>query len=184
VVSDHSSAFQLDLSDPLVFRQAFDEHERRVFTTALGVLGDPARAQDVVQDVFLRVWRRPGAFDPARGELGLYLRLIARSRALDVLRESGAAGRADERLRRAPEPDGDANPALALEQSDDAERVRAAVGRLPPPQREAVVLTYWCGLTAEQVARRTGAPVGTAKSRIRLGLRRLRVEFDRLAPAC
>ena len=73
----------MDLSDPPTFAREFRRHERRVHAAALRILGDPARAQDVVQDVFLRLWRRPQAFDATRGELGAYLRLMARSRALD-----------------------------------------------------------------------------------------------------
>src|SRR5215218_10877015 len=88
----------LDLSDPRQFQQAYDEHHRGVYAAALRILGNTAQAQDVVQDVFLRVWRRPRAFDARRGELGSYLRLMARSRALDLWREGQAAGRASDRL--------------------------------------------------------------------------------------
>jgi RNA polymerase sigma-70 factor (ECF subfamily) len=77
----------MDLSDPKVFRQVFEEHERGVHAAAMRILGNAAQAQDVVQDVFLRVWRRPTSFDARRGELGSYLRLMARSRALDLWRE-------------------------------------------------------------------------------------------------
>jgi DNA-directed RNA polymerase specialized sigma24 family protein len=68
---------QMDLSDPQTLRRVFEEHERGVYATALRILGNPAQAQDVVQDVFLRIWRRPGAFDARRGEVGSYLRMIA-----------------------------------------------------------------------------------------------------------
>src|SRR5918998_1521684 len=88
----------IDLSDPAAFGRAYDEHSRGVYSAAFRILGNAAQAQDVVQDVFLRVWRRPGSFDARRGELGSYLRLMARSRALDVWREGQAAGRASDRL--------------------------------------------------------------------------------------
>src|SRR3954463_5247123 len=87
------------LSEPEGFRQAFTEHHRKVYAAAYGVLGDAALAQDVVQDVFLRVWRRPSAFDPHRGDLGAYLRLMARSRALDLWREGQVRTRAADRLK-------------------------------------------------------------------------------------
>src|SRR5215210_863745 len=89
----------MDLSDPQTFRQVFEEHERGVHAAAMRILGNAAQAQDVVQDVFLRVWRRPSTFDARRGELGSYLRLMARSRALDLWREGQAAGRASDRLK-------------------------------------------------------------------------------------
>ena len=89
----------LDLSDPQVFQRVYDEQSRGVYAAAFRILGNAAQAQDVVQDVFLRVWRKPGTFDAKRGELGSYLRLMARSRALDLWRESQAAGRASDRLK-------------------------------------------------------------------------------------
>ena len=170
----------MDLRDPAAYRQAYADHHRGVYAAAFRVLGDAALAQDVVQDVFLRLWRRPAAFDPRRGELGAYLRLIGRSRALDLWREGQVRGRAADRLKlaRAPEePPVDVHSGSPAEREHDRADVRAALGKLPQAQREAIVLAYWGGLTAEQIARRADVPLGTAKSRIRLGLARLRDEF-------
>src|SRR4051812_50042052 len=75
------------------FRQAYLDHHRAVYAAAFGVLRDSALAEDVVQDVFLRLWRRPGAYDERRGDLGTFLRLIARSRALDLWRGAPGGGR-------------------------------------------------------------------------------------------
>jgi RNA polymerase sigma-70 factor (ECF subfamily) len=163
-----------DLRDHAAFSRAYAQHARSVHTAALSVLRDHARAQDVVQDVFLRLWRRPEAFDMRRGALGPYLRLMARSRALDVLRESRATDRIGDQLRRATErPELGADTRLAPERQD----LRVALRALPERQREAVVLTYWAGLTAEEVARHADVPLGTAKSRVRLGVRRLRATY-------
>jgi RNA polymerase sigma-70 factor (ECF subfamily) len=175
----------MDLSDPTTFARVYDEHYRGVHATAYRVLGNAAQAQDVVQDVFVRVWKNPQKFDARRGELGSYLRLMARSRAVDLWRESQAAGRASDRLKvvvahEAPR-DADQPDHLALQDADRS-TVREALGRLPDPQREALVLAYWGGLTADQIAVRAGVPLGTAKSRIRLGLTRLRGELADLAP--
>src|SRR3979409_2336207 len=87
------------LSAPAAFERAYDQYARGVYRAAYRVLGSAAQAQDVVQDVFLKLWREPGKFDVRRGELGSYLRLMARSRALDTWREGQAAGRASDRLR-------------------------------------------------------------------------------------
>jgi RNA polymerase sigma-70 factor, ECF subfamily len=166
-----------DLTDPARFEQAYDEHHRSVYATAFRVLGNGVQAQDVVQDVFLRLWRRPRTFDAGRGELGGYLRMMARSRAVDVWREAQAAGRATDRMKIVvadEEPRVDGSPAAMAERADDGEVVRAAIGRLPFPQREALVLAYWGGLTADEIATRIEVPLGTAKSRIRLGLEKLR----------
>lgn len=169
-----------DLTDPAVFERAYDEHSRSVYAAAYRVLGNSAQAQDVVQDVFLRIWRRPRTFDAGRGELGSYLRMMARSRALDLWREGQAAGRASDRLKVAvaqAEPrDEVERPSAQAERREEGETVRAAVRRLPDAQREAVVMAYWGGLTADEISRRIEVPLGTAKSRIRLGLEKLRSE--------
>jgi len=169
-----------DLTRPDGFERAYDAHHRGVFTAAHRILGNAVQAEDVVQDVFLRVWRNPGRFDQRRGELGSYLRMMARSRALDLWREGQALGRASDRLK-VVVVDRDAGrvderPAAALERDDDRAAVRDALRHLPMAQREAIVLAYWGGLTADQVAQRADIPVGTAKSRIRLGLAKLREE--------
>jgi RNA polymerase sigma-70 factor (ECF subfamily) len=176
----------MDLSDPVTFGRIYDEHRRSVYATAHRVLGNSTAAQDVVQDVFLRVWRNPQKFDAGRGEVGSYLRLMARSRAVDLWREGQASGRAEDRLkvvvsREAPRPE--AQPDHVALAAADRSSVRAALGRLPAPQREALVLAYWGGLTADQIATRAGVPLGTAKSRIRLGLARLRAELPLQADA-
>jgi RNA polymerase sigma-70 factor, ECF subfamily len=178
------SPMAMELADPQTFRQVFEEHERGVHAAALRILGNPAQAQDVVQDVFLRIWRRPGSFDSNRGEIGSYLRMMARSRALDLWREGQAAGRASDRLTvvvSSEEGRLEDQPAAVLERDDTRESVREALRLLPEPQREALVLAYWGGLTADQIARREHVPLGTAKSRIRLGLARLRQECPALA---
>jgi RNA polymerase sigma-70 factor (ECF subfamily) len=170
----------MDLHDPTTFARVYDEHHRALQGVALRVLGDPARAQDVVQDVYARIWRDPARFDARRGTLGPYLRLMARSRALDVWREGQAAGRATVRLEglASTSSAGIADrPHVAAERHTDRDLLRAALRELPQPQREALVLAYWGGLTAEEIARRAEIPLGTAKSRIRLGLAKLRDEL-------
>ena len=87
------------LDDPATFSAAYDEHHRGVYGAAYRILNNVAQAQDVTQDVFLRVWRNPTKFDARRGELGSYLRSWPRSRALDLWREGQAAGRASDRLK-------------------------------------------------------------------------------------
>ena len=167
----------LDLSDPAQYQRAYEEHHRSVYTAAFRVLGNAAQAQDVVQDVFLRVWRHPAKFDARRGDIGSYLRVMARSRAVDVWREGQAAGRAGDRLKVAvshDEPRADERPAEATEREAARRAVRDELRQLPGPQREALVLAYWGGLTADEIARQSQVPLGTAKSRIRLGMARLR----------
>jgi RNA polymerase sigma-70 factor (ECF subfamily) len=177
----------IELNDPATFQRVFAEHERGVYAAAFRILGNGAQAQDVVQDVFLRLWRRPRSFDEGRGALGSYLRLMARSRALDLWREAQAAGRASDRLKHVVADEDlrlDVQPAPAAERAQARGVLGDALRRLPEAQREALVLAYWGGLTADEVARRSSVPLGTAKSRIRLGLSKLRDECgDALAIA-
>ncbi|MBO9532079.1 MAG: sigma-70 family RNA polymerase sigma factor [Solirubrobacteraceae bacterium] len=175
----------MNLAEPATFDRIYREHRRAVFLTAMRITKDPALAEDVTHDVFVRLWRRPARFDDARGELGPYLRLMARSRALDLWRERQAAGRAQDRLVVAagidPEPQPD-DPSMRAVAGERAATVREALHELPEPQREALVLAYWGGLTAEEIARRIGVPLGTVKSRIRLGLAKLRTSAGGLLP--
>jgi RNA polymerase sigma-70 factor (ECF subfamily) len=163
------------------FERLYDEHARGVFSVACRVLGDATQAQDVVQDVFLSLWRDPARFDPRRGPVGHYLRMVARSRALDIWREAQVASRARTRLRgvaRVAEEPLDERPAAAAERHVGIAVVRRELMRLPDVQREAIVLSYWGGLTAEQIAANSGTPVGTVKSRIRLGVIKLREKCE------
>ena len=166
-----------------VFERAYRVHARGVFHVALQVLGDQSQAQDVVQDVFLRLWGEAARYDPSRGPIGSYLRMLGRSRALDIWREAQVAGRANDRMRAlaaADEGPLEQRPLAAVEQHAGEAVVRRALRRLPDVQREAIVLAYWGGLTAEQIAASSGAPLGTVKSRIRLGVLKLR---EQCAPA-
>ncbi|HEX8104790.1 MAG TPA: sigma-70 family RNA polymerase sigma factor [Solirubrobacteraceae bacterium] len=165
-----------ETSAPVPAATAYDVHAGDVFRTAYAILGDAHLAADVTQDVFTRLWARPDRYDASRGELGSYLKLVARSRAIDVWRRGTMGRRLQERLETEPP----AAPVVAEDAGELADRraraaaVRAAVQRLPHAQREAIALTYWGGLSAPEVAARAGVPLGTIKSRIRLGLARLR----------
>src|SRR3954447_10118647 len=117
-----------DLRDHAAFSHAYGQHARSVYAAAMGVLNDHARAQDVVQDVFLRLWRRPEAFDMRRGALGPYLRVMARSRALDVLREGRASDRVGDRLRFATDR---LEPALDARLAPERHDLRVALRALP-----------------------------------------------------
>ncbi len=155
------------------FAEIYAEHAPGVLRVALRVLGDQALAEDVAQDVFLAFWRGT-AYDESRGALGPYLKLMARSRALDVWRRNRAGERATIALRdrAASEPPAD-QPAHVVLRAADRESARRSVRSLPAAQRQAIGLTYWGGLTMEQAAEVEGIPVGTAKSRVRLALQKL-----------
>ena len=167
-------------TDP-TFDAIYRKYWRGVFGAAYRVLGRVAEADDVAQEVFTKHWRQPKRFDANRGELGGYLRLQARSRALDLWRREHAAARARERLALLTVPDelpAEERPADAAERALMRPTITAALHRLPIAQREALLLAYWGGYTADEIARRAGVPLGTAKSRIRMGLDRLRDDTE------
>jgi RNA polymerase sigma-70 factor (ECF subfamily) len=169
----------VDLGDPNQFETAYRSHARRVRAAAQRVLVDAGAAEDVVQEVFLKLWLRPELFDARRGSLAAFLCVMARSRALDRLRAEGALDRARGRLAelRALEPATADSPVSALERHDEREELRRALMRLPQAQRETVALAYGGELSSVEIARRTGVGRATARSRLRLGIGKLRADL-------
>jgi RNA polymerase sigma-70 factor, ECF subfamily len=169
----------VDLGDPTQFELAYRTHRRRVRAAAQRVVIDAGVAEDVTQEVFLKLWLRPELFDSRRGSLAAFLCVMARSRALDRLRAEGALDRARGRLAeyRAVEPVVAEEPVAALIRSDEREELRHALLKLPPAQREALTLAYGRELNSVEIARRTHVGRATARSRMRLGLAKLRTDL-------
>ena len=165
----------MNLRDPEAVQTVYAAHSRRVYANAYRILHDATRAEDTVQDVFLRLWLHPDRFDEKRGDLGSYLALMARSRALDLARSEAASTRAGDRLAAAVEADPPRveRPDEKVEARERSTGLRAAVACLPKLQREAVALAFWGDLPAREIAARTNVPLGTARSRLRLGLEKL-----------
>jgi RNA polymerase sigma-70 factor, ECF subfamily len=158
--------------DEKALREAIDKYGRVVFGVARRVLAEASLAEEVVQDTFLALWRRPGAYDPARGSLQTFLLGVARNKAVDLVRREESLRRAREALTMEAETaDGDPDGEVGVE---EREVVRAALARLSPLQREAIVLAYFGGRTYREVAHELGIPEGTAKTRLRDGLMKLR----------
>ncbi len=158
--------------DQAAMSELYDRYGKVVYAVALRVLQDTAAAEDVLQDVFLQLWRNPNAFDASRGSLAAWLAVIARHRSIDRLRQ------------RRPETDiEDCVISSGTDLADEAERVlvvekvRRALAEMSPDQRSALELAFFQGLTHSEIAEKTGEPLGTIKTRIRTGLRQLRAKF-------
>jgi len=159
---------RIQARDTAAFEALYDGYHRLVFGIGLRMLGDPALAEDVTQAVFLKVWTSPESF--RGGSFTAWVSRVTRNRALDVLRS------------RALRPESELPAELPLDASLDddvlarldAERVRDALATLPPEQRSLIELGFFGGITHQELALRTATPLGTVKTRIRSGLRRLR----------
>ena len=153
----------------------YDRHSARLLGLAHRILGDTGEAEEVLQETFLYAWRAASTFDPSRGSVLAWLIVATRSRSIDRLRArrpSIARGPADsDPLERLSAP-GDIEAESAAREWEA--ECRAAIGKLPAEQREALELAYFEGLTHAEIAERTGSPLGTVKTRIRLGLMKLR----------
>jgi RNA polymerase sigma-70 factor (ECF subfamily) len=177
--SDALLARRLAAGDDHALAEVFDRLAPAVYSAALGVVGEGAAAQDVVQNVFLELWTRPDRYNPAAGTLRTYLIVLAGHRAVDMVRsERRRAARQERHLRltprrRLPSACDEVMAAAA------AGAVRDAVRRLPREQRRVVELAYFEGLSYREVALAAGIPEGTAKSRLRLALAKLKTMLDR-----
>jgi RNA polymerase sigma-70 factor (ECF subfamily) len=170
---------RLAAGDDGALAEAFDQLGSAVYGAALRVLGEWTAAQDIAQDVFVELWSHPDRYDPAAGSLRTYLTVLARRRAIDMVRSELRRIARQERNHRLTPHQGIASPSDEVEAAEAAGVVRAAVRLLPDSQREVVELAYFGGLSYREVALAIGIPEGTAKSRLRLALAKLESVLDR-----
>jgi RNA polymerase sigma-70 factor, ECF subfamily len=162
--------------DSRSLQEAYRQHEGCVFALARRLLIETSMAEEVVQEVFLRLWKDPGRFDADRGSLRSFLLAEAHGRSVDLLRSETARRAREDRDARRMVPPLDID--REVEQMETVERVRGAVAALPAAERAAIELAYFGGHTYVEVARLLGEPEGTVKSRIRTGLTRLRDQME------
>jgi RNA polymerase sigma-70 factor (ECF subfamily) len=154
--------------------QLYDRYSGLAYGIALRVLGDPGRAEDAVQEAFLNVWNRAGAFDPARGSLRSWLLTAVRNRSIDYLRGRGAHERREQDLEPVAATVGShSDPWHEVSLKLERDAVREALTSLPPEQRQAVELAYFGGYSQSEIADMTRVPLGTVKGRLRLALEKL-----------
>lgn len=158
--------------DERAMGELYDRYSGVVYGVALRVLGNTSSAEDVLQEVFLQLWRNPQSFDADRGRLAPWLAVIARNRAIDLLRK------------RPMEDDIDELPiSTGVNLEDEAaermaiSKARVVLGQLPQDQRRALEMAFFEGMTHTEIAAKTGDPLGTVKTRIRSGLLALRKAF-------
>ena len=160
--------------DQQAFAELYDLTSSRVFGLAVRVVRDPAQAEEVTQEAFLEVWKTSSRFDPARGSALSWLMTICHRKAVDRVRSAEASTRRDTSFHQQNQTIDHDVTADAAQASMEAQRVRGALKGLTEVQREAIELAYFGGYTHSEVAGILNLPVGTAKTRIRDGLIRLR----------
>lgn len=180
------TASRLGAVDHRALADLYDRHVRPVYSLAVRIVRNHADAEDIVQEVFVQAWRQASRFDPARGSIASWLLMITRSRAIDRLRRGRALATRIQEASIEPEArrcDVADSPEIAVLGDEETRRVRRALERVPVDQRAAIELAYFEGLTHSEIANRLNQPLGTVKTRIRLGLIRLRDEIFRDTPA-
>lgn len=150
----------------------YDRYGRLVFSVALRVTGDRESAEEITQDTFLRLWQQAGRFDPERGSCAAWLATIAQRRAIDELR--GRRGTSRRREVALPELVADEQDLGLADLSQLRADLQSALAELPPPQREAIELSYFGGLSRQEIAAQAACPLPTIHTRLRLGMEKLR----------
>lgn len=171
-VDDMRLVARVRAGDQQALSELYDRYSKVVYGVALRILHDTGAAEDLLQDIFLQLWRKPDAFDSSRGSLAAWLAVIARHRSIDRLRQ------------RRPETNiEDCVIVTATDLRDETERslviekVRVVMNEMGPDQRTAMEMAFFEGLTHTEIAEKTGEPLGTIKTRIRSGLQMLRARF-------
>ena len=158
--------------DEYAMASLFDRYSKVVYSVALRVLRDPASAEDVLQEVFMQIWRNPNGFVATRGSLGGWLAVVARNRSIDALRRKRPSEQVDDMALAS-----NYNLADEAERNSLMEKARGVIHQLPIEQRKTLEMAFFDGLTHSEIAEMTGDPLGTVKTRIRSALTTLRKAF-------
>lgn len=155
----------------------YDRHASALLALAMRVLGSRDEAEEVLQDSFVKIWQEAATYDASRAGFRAWACTIVRNRALDLLRRRGTAART---AAVSESPEAVAGPDAAAAESETSKRIRAALAGLPDVQRTALELAYYDGLTHVEIATKTNAPLGTVKTRILDGMRKLKAALEDL----
>ncbi len=177
-LNDEELMQRLSYRDLRAFEALYDRYGDLVYSTCLRVVRDAQLAEDIVQEVFLRLWRKPESYVAQRGRFPTWLLSVTRNRSVDEIRSRGRRQRHENTSPQQQErelPAGqEQDPALSAQLADEQRLIRAALAELPEEQRLAIELAYFGGLTQQEIAAKLSQPLGTVKTRIRLGMQKLR----------
>jgi RNA polymerase sigma-70 factor (ECF subfamily) len=174
-LADQAALTRMARGDHSALAELYDRRVRLVYSLAFRILRERADAEDVVQEVFTQVWTQAGRYDPARGAVAAWMLTVTRTRAIDKLRSRSARLEVGANVHTSDAaPDSAALQDLQLLSAEQVDSIRSAVNELPAPQRTALELAYYEGLTHTEIAERLSEPLGTVKTRIRQALIKLR----------
>jgi len=173
--ADEDSALlqRIRQGDQTAMAEVFDRYGRAVYSVALRILKDSGNAEDVMQEIFFQIWRNSDSFVQGRGSLGAWLVVVARNRSIDLLRRRKPTDSVDDVVLASP-----CNLAAEAEHNAMIEKVRKVLQDLPAEQQRSMEMAFFEGLSHSEIAERTGDPLGTVKTRIRLALITLRKAFQ------
>ena len=178
-MSDAALVVAVAARNQAALAELYQRHSASVYGLARRLLGTGPGAEDVTQEIFVRLWSQPERFDAERGSLRSYLLAQTHSRSIDIIRSTNARRNREERDARLTETDQVLDPVEeAGTRIEDRERVRSVLAALPENERKAIELAYFGGRTYQEVAQALDIPEGTIKSRIRTGLRRMKAELQ------
>jgi RNA polymerase sigma-70 factor, ECF subfamily len=181
---DREMIARISRRDQGAFSALYDRLSGPLYSLAMKMLGDPAEAQDALQEVFLQIWSRAGTYDPEQSSVFSWTVLLTRSRVIDRLRARGRRSRvvvtSTEDTPAAADASTVESAADTAETNDEAARVRYVLNNLPSEQREAIEMAFFEDLSHHEIAARLGQPLGTVKARIRRGLLKLRQRLNTL----
>jgi RNA polymerase sigma-70 factor (ECF subfamily) len=184
--SDESVLRRLNAGEQMAMGELWKRYAGLLFSQALRVLHNPSEAEDVVAEVFSEVWRRSGGYHPERARPAAWLVTLVRRRAIDRFRERRSLERAEERMAlengKGPAVSNGVEEQVRI--SELRRLLEQALNRLPERQREAVCMVYFDGLTQREISKRTRTPIGTIKTRLELGLRKMRERIRGVRPVC
>ena len=164
--------------DAEAFTVLYDRHSRVAYSLAYRMMGERQAAEDLLQDAFLEIWRRAATYRAERGSLRTWILSIVHNRGVDQLRSLSSRRRTQEKVE-AEAPTSQPSEAFAESwRNSQREQVRAAMSTLPPEQLKILELAYFSGYTHVEIADMLALPLGTVKSRMRLGLKKIRAFFD------
>jgi RNA polymerase sigma-70 factor, ECF subfamily len=181
-VTDQALVASITERDSAALDEVYRRYSRSVYSLAYRVLSDSAGAEDVVQEVFLKLWRQPESYNPERGSLGPWLLSVTHNRSIDVLRRRKV--RDEYQLPETLEfedivVDQGADPSDLASLNESADAIRRALTQIPEAQRKAIEMAFFQGKTHAEISEELGEPLGTAKTRIRLGMRKLRALLEK-----